>query len=330
MEQQIIECHECKRQFAGQKAVRRHYTLEHERNQKHLCDVCYWPYVSRSALERHQKAKHNHSVEYIVPTMNTSFTKAAMEVARDKYQSSKNTETFKMITESTGLQPSQQGTDKEVSTLDYPHIPKKPRRGLLNTINDADYRSLNLNHLPPALTPIHNIEKLHAIEESLTQNALTEASNRLNSINQHGLAVLSVNDVEEVLRDTPTPTQDERDDTYHTNNSTTSSSSNSSNSSSSDSSSPIGSISAEPSVGIPEPSPTLVTDLPTSASIGTNTERDTAHKNNQTITKYLPSTMLLQPGRYTASRVFLWSVITILNEVDTNLALDFAYLVNIN
>lgn len=102
----LIECHAFGREFAGQKAVRRHYTLMHEKNTKISCQICYREYSSRSALERHHSSKHKEIIPSVVPDINPYFTMEAKLKAQNAYHDLKNTQKFRDIVNSTGILPS--------------------------------------------------------------------------------------------------------------------------------------------------------------------------------------------------------------------------------
>lgn len=209
----------------------------------------------------------------------------------------------------------------------------------INTINDHDLLSLGIQHNAPALTPSRHPEKIFNLESSRTHNRLVGASQKLST-----LPILAANDVIETLESCPTPVRDEPiylppDHHTHANPHTTTSPLSVSSSSSSDSSSDSDTRSSTSSSGT-----TLNKDQPSKMDastmtrppsdmikhISTNTDITTIDNETQTHNQYLSANSILRTERYKVDYNVLRALTHMMNDLDTNLALDFAQLINRN
>lgn len=253
--------------------------------------------------------------------MNKEYTKAAIAIAKDKYQTNKDSTTFQQIVQSTSLKPTNNAKDRaEIFSSDTPQPSKIRRLGLMNTINDTDYHTLGLYRNAPALTPLINQDNLRQVEALKTTTALYGTVDKLQTIVENDLTQLTTEEISCIFQDdiiSGTPCLDE--------NPTPSSSASSNSTNSTTSSSTDESTSSKSTT-----SAVCQTFTVPKQSIGTNTDNETTTHATQTSNRYLPSNGLLRPGSYRAPRNFLRSLITIMNEIDTNLTIDFSYLVNLN
>lgn len=331
-EKDLIRCRVCSRQFSGQKAIRRHYTLEHEKSNKITCPVCYRDYSSKSALERHHTNKHKEEKTFIKPDLNPYYTMEAQLKAQNAYHDQKQTQQFLQIVRSTGIQPS-------VSTQEFLEPPTKKRVSRINTINNQDLLSLGLQNNAPALTPRRNPELVFNLETSMTENRLLAASQKLST-----LPILSAEDVTKACDSCPTPVRDEPIYNYHNtdinpqpipsptsvstcSSSSSDSSSDSDTSSSSSSNNPITSKHQSCNIDVSTmTSPSAKSFQHTS----TNTEIITADNETQTHNQYLSVDSILGTERYKVDYNVLRALTHMMNDLDTNLALDFAQLIHRN
>lgn len=249
--------------------------------------------------------------------------------AQNAYQDLKNSDKFRQIITTTGLAPSSS------TAVEYPEPPSKKRMSLVNTINDTDYRDLGLHLNAPALTPRFNSDKTFELESSLTDRRLASVSQTLSKV----LPVLTASDVIAEVGDTPTPVQDERPFTtnyQHTTNDIVSPISSISSESSSDSDTNIGSsstssdCSTDSNIPIHQSTSTM-TDQAMTRSVHTTTDvKVLINQETQTNTSYLSSSSILGTERYQVQHNVLRAFIYMLNELDSNLAIDFARLINRN
>lgn len=324
----IITCNVCNRDFSGRKAARRHYTLEHETTTKLVCKVCYREYSSKSALERHHTNKHTTTVQAIKPDLNPYYTMEARLKAQNSYFDQKNTEQFRQIITSTGLVPSTS------TAYECPEPPTKKRLSLVNTINNKDYKDLGLHLNAPALTPRHNQDRSFALEASLTDQRLTSVLQTLSK----DLPLLTANDVMSVLGDIPTPVRDEKPPVNHppgtidTSSPTSSISSVNSSGSDTNSSTSTSTSSSSSDNNSPQYRTTSSMTIPTTTlSVQTSTDNPLLiDQETQTHTSYLSPGSILGTERYNIDYSVLRAVIYMFNELDSNLAVDFARMVNRN
>lgn len=225
------------------------------------------------------------------------------------------------------------------SAVEFPEPPTKKRISLVNMINDTikdrDYKDLGLHLSVPALTPRVNPDRTFKLEASLTDQRLASVSRTLSK----ELPVLSADDVISVVGSPPTPVRDEpilaKDLQYLEHNNIYSNNSSSSNdTSSSDSNMSTSNNSSDSTSTVDTPTyqnSSTMTDPISTHSVHTTTNIQThCEQGTQTNTSYLSSASIIGTERYRVEHNVLRAFIYMFNELDSNLAVDFARMINRN